>query len=228
MSGWTGSAVAEPRLTVFAAASLKTALDEVVQRWDGEVALSYGGSGTIADLVILANPDWMSWLEDQGALSAAPVPLLGNRLVVIGSAGALPLDPAQLGAQLGEKERLAIGQTQSVPAGIYGRQWLQSVGLWDELSLRLAETENVRAALALVARGETPFGIVYASDAVAEPKVEVVYDVPDHMHTAISYPVAVVAAGQAEAAATFLAFVMQPDTMLVFLRNGFRPPPEAN
>lgn len=230
---WAGAAQAAQPLTVFAAASLKTALDEVAAGWDGPVVVSYGGSGTIArqvvqgapaDLVVLANTVWMDWLAGQGGLTGAVVPLLGNRLVVIGAAGEPLLEPQDLSDRLGD-ERLAVGQTLSVPAGIYAKVWLQGVGLWSELAPRLAETENVRAALALVARGETPLGIVYASDAVADPRVRVVYEVPADSHPPIAYPAAVTAYGHQDRAAEFLAYLASDQAMQVFLRNGFLPAP---
>ncbi|APX13814.1 molybdate ABC transporter substrate-binding protein [Tateyamaria omphalii] len=191
-------AQAEP-LRVFAAASLQGPLDAVAATWDGPVVISYGGSGAMArqisqgapaDAVILANADWSDWLLDRGIGTAPPRPLLSNGLVVVGPAGALPLPDVSADALLARLDggRLAMGQHMSVPAGIYARAWLGEIGAWDTLQPHLAETENVRAALALVARGEVPLGIVYASDAVASSEVTVLFDVPTDAHPAILYP----------------------------------------
>lgn len=231
---WAAPVTAQP-VTVFAAASLKTALDEVVAGWDGSAVVSYGGSGTIArqvsmggpaDLVILANEAWMAWLEEQGGLAGPAEPLLGNALVVIGASGAEILEPVDLPARLGDG-RLAIGHTMSVPAGIYGKAWLESEGIWGDLASRLAETENVRAALALVARQEAPLGVVYASDAVAEPRVSVVFQIPQSGHPPISYPVAITVSGQQDEAARLLTYLKSEDVSAAFLRHGFLPPPEG-
>lgn len=216
-------------MTVFAAASLKTALDEISQDWPAPVTISYAGSGIVArqvaqsapaDVVILANTRWMEWLHSSGAVDpAATRTLLGNSLVVIGPSEQQPLTidgPDVLMDALGDG-RLAIGQTETVPAGIYGRAWLENIGAWADLAPRLAETENVRAALAFVARGETPLGLVYASDAMAEPKVKTLYQVPSDLHPDIIYP----AAYQNAKGADFLAFLSTPAAMRIFTKNGF-------
>ena len=182
--------------------------------------------GAPADLVILANEAWMTWLDDQAALATAPEPLLGNSLVVIGEAGATALVPADLPARLGDG-RLAIGHTLSVPAGIYGKAWLESAGLWGEVAAKLAETENVRAALALVAWQETSLGVVYASDAVAESRVSVVYEIPPESHPPVRYPAAITASGQQNEAARLLDYLKSDEARAAFERHGFLPPPEG-
>ncbi|MEM8654798.1 MAG: molybdate ABC transporter substrate-binding protein [Pseudomonadota bacterium] len=191
-------ALAEP-VRVFAAASLQGPLDAVADVWSDDVVISYGGSGAMArqvsqgapaDVVILANTTWSDWLVARGHVTSEPRTLLSNRLVVIGPAGASPLPdtaPDTLRARL-QGGRLAMGQHMSVPAGIYAQQWLDRVGAWDALRPYLAETENVRAALAFVARGEAPLGIVYASDAVASADVTVLWSVPATAHDPIIYP----------------------------------------
>lgn len=214
---------------VFAAASLQGPLDAVSAAWAGEVVISYGGSGTIArqvsqgapaDVVILANSAWSDWLVTGGHVHAKPRALLSNRLVVIGPTGAAPLPdatPQTLLAQL-DGGRLAMGQHMSVPAGIYAHAWLTRIDAWDDVSPQLAETENVRAALALVARGEVPLGIVYASDAAASDRVSVLWDVPPDSHPPIVYPgLALTPEG-----AVFLDHLAtQTD---VFVAAGFSPP----
>lgn len=221
---------AEPTV-VFAAASLRDAMEDIAALYPGEVAVSPAGSGLLArqigagapaDVAILANTAWMDWLEREGAVDPARrVALLGNRLVLIGPAGAPDLDtvdPAALLARL-DGGRIAIGQTEGVPAGIYGRAWLEAAGLWDALRPHLAQTDNVRAALALVARGEAPLGVVYATDATAEPGVRVLYEVPEGLHDPITYP----AAALTEAGAPFMAFLQSEKARAVFAAQGFVP-----
>ena len=224
-------AQADPPVTVFAAASLKTALDEIAADWQGDVTLSYAGSGAIArqvaqsapaDLVVLANPQWMVWLQDQGVVDPDNTRMiLGNTLVVIAPAGHGPVAADQSGVLLQALDggRLATGQTTSVPAGIYARAWLETAGLWADLSPHLAEAENVRAALAYVARGEAPLGVVYASDAIAEPAVSVVYTVPSDQHPQILYA----AAPLTPDGAAFLDFLTTAKARSVFAANGFVP-----
>jgi molybdate transport system substrate-binding protein len=187
-------------ITVFAAASLRGALDEIAALSDTPVTISYGGSGTIArqiaqgapaDVVILAHPRWMDWLESQNAILAnSRVNIAHNSLVVIGPAGARAItDAREIQTRL-EQGRLAIGQRDAVPAGIYTQEWLASIGQWDTLKSQLAEVENARFALALVARAEAPLGVVYRSDAQAEPKVDILYNIPPGAHEKITYPAA--------------------------------------
>jgi molybdate transport system substrate-binding protein len=220
---------------VFVAASLTQAIEEVAEAHmhahGGDIVVSAGGSGTVArqiaqgapaDAVMLANAEWMEWLVAQGLVAGEGVtPLLSNRLVLIASVDApdLPgLDAEALLARL-DGGRLAIGQTAGVPAGIYGRAWLEQSGLWGAVQPHLAETENVRAALALVARGEAPLGIVYATDAVAEPAVRVLYAVPEDAAWRITYPAAALTPkGQA-----FLDTLNGPEARAIFLRHGFLP-----
>lgn len=190
-------------ITIFAAASLQGPLDTVVDNWGGTARISYAGSGTLArqislgapaDVVMLASPDWMTWLQTGGHLSAPARDIISGRLVMIGPRDAPPLTAAtakSLSARLSGR-RLAMGQRVAVPAGVYAVQWLQAIDAWDALQPHLAETENVRAALTLVARGEAPLGIVYASDARAEPKVRILYEIPPEMYQTIRYPAAAV------------------------------------
>lgn len=219
----------QPSVTVFAAASLRGALDEVARGYDGDVALSFGGSGTMArqidagapaDVVLLAAPVWMTWLRDRGAIEAdAVVDLLGNSLVVIAPADSnIATDPADLAGALGDA-RLAMGQRDAVPAGIYAREWLEATGQWEAIAPHLAETDNVRSALALVARAETPLGVVYRTDALAEPQVRILYDIPQETHSPITYP----AAALTDSGAAFMAHLQSDDARAVFARHGFKP-----
>lgn len=220
---------AETPVTVFAAASLKTALDQIALEWPSKVTISFSGSGALArqvqqgapaDVVILANTQWMDWLQDQGVIDGDQRRnLVGNKLVLVAATGHSPIAADQPGAILKALNggRLAIGQTTGVPAGIYGRAWLQNIELWQEVAPHLAETENVRAALAFVTRREVPLGLVYASDASAEPRVGVVYEVPPNLHPKIIYP----AAALTSEGETFLNFLTQPDVLQLFEAYGF-------
>jgi len=231
-SALTPAVAAERPVTVFAAASLSGALDEIAVGYDGEVRLSFGGSGTMArqvaagapaDVVVLANTLWMDWLMQQGVLtSEQPVTVAQNTLVLVGPADAKPMAAiADLPDRLGA-DRLAMGQRDAVPAGNYARHWLESQGLWERLHPRLAETDNVRAALALVARGEVPMGIVYASDAVAEPRVKVLWSVEPKQTDPILYPAAAVT----KEGAAFLAFLTTSQAQAILLKRGFRAGPD--
>lgn len=222
---WAGQSV-----TIFAAASLKDALDEIAMAYPGEVIISYGGSGLLArqvaqgapvDVVFLANDAWMDWLEEQGAIvPQSRVDLLGNSLVVVAPRGAVEFTPKSADDLLKRLAggRLAVGQTQGVPAGIYARQWLENIGFWEKVQPYLAETENVRTALALVSRHEAPMGVVYGSDALADPGVTIIYQIPPELHDDITYPMAAVKGGNA---ADFLDFMQSNQTFEIFTKHGF-------
>ncbi len=200
---------AKPDLTVFAAASLAEALEAALSDWPGEVRLSLGGSGAMArqvdqgapaDVVMLANPDWMDWLEARGRLipDSRRSPF-ANTLVLVGPPGAPPLSSLaaeEVIARLGPDGRIAIGEHRSVPAGQYAQAWLEAKGLWEPLLPRLAEVENVRAALALVSRAEVALAIVYASDLVAAPgSASAVWMIPKEEQPDIRYSLAAVTPG---------------------------------
>ncbi|PWJ19241.1 molybdate ABC transporter substrate-binding protein [Jannaschia seohaensis] len=228
----TPLAAQEP-LVVLAAASLKPALDEVAESFPQSVALSYGGSGTIArqaargapaDAVLLAATDWMDWLAGQGVLDGDPIPLAGNRLILAAPPGAapLPLTAEAIDARL-EGGRFAMGDPLSVPAGRYGQQALETLGLWAHLRGRAILAENVRAALAYVARGDVALGLVYGSDAVGTGVVDVAQFPPD-THSPIVYPGALLR-GARPGARGFLEAVAGSGP--VFARHGFAPRPAA-
>lgn len=194
-------------ILVFAAASLAGPLDTVVAEYARDtghsVSVAYGGSSAIArqieagapaDVVILANAAWMDHLEAGGHLMAGTRHgLLSNRLVLIGHAGALaPGDLLDLPDIIG-RDRLALALTEAVPAGIYARAALDTLNLWDQLSPNVVESDNVRTALQLVALGAARYGIVYATDAVSEPRVTVLAEIPQTAHPQIIYPMAVIA-----------------------------------
>jgi molybdate transport system substrate-binding protein len=219
-------------VTVFAAASLKTALDQIAEVYEGELVLSYAGSsalarqvqqGAPADVVFLASVDWMDVLEQDGMIAPGTrVPLLGNRLVLAGPAGAPGVEitaDLDLPALLGEG-KLAMALVEAVPAGIYGKAALTSLGLWDSVAPSVAQADNVRAALALVSLGQVPLGVVYATDALADPRVDALGVFPEDSHPPIRYPVAAVN-GREAAAADFLTYLQTPEAALIFTANGF-------
>jgi molybdate transport system substrate-binding protein len=226
----TLAGAAQAQTTVFAAASLRGVLDEIATLSRDPVVLSYAGSGTIArqvaqgapaDVVVLAHSVWMDWLEQRGAVDAGKTVIIaGNTLVVIGAPDHPPLTtPKDLPHTLGDGH-LAIGQRDSVPAGIFAKEWLENIGIFQEVHEKLAETDNVRAALALVARQETPLGITYATDALAEPRVRVLYAIPETQHSAITYPATSLSL-QGDA---FVTLLQSDAAQAVFAAHGFRAP----
>lgn len=226
------------RLTVFAAASLKTVLDAATADFaadgGGAVVASYAASpalakqieqGAPADLFISADLDWMDHLEGKSLIRRDTRAIVArNELVLIAAAARktdLRLDGGlDLGSALGGG-RLAVADVRAVPAGKYAKAALEHLGAWDAVKDRLAPAENVRAALALVALGEAPLGIVYRSDAWAESRVQVVATFPAASHPPIVYPAAVLAsASNPEAAAAFLAFLRSAKGQDLIARHG--------
>jgi molybdate transport system substrate-binding protein len=225
-------------LTVFAAASLKNALDEVNGLWakTGKPAarLSYAASsalarqieaGAPADLFISADLDWMGYLDRKGLVRAGTrKDLLGNAIVLIAprdSAASLAIGPGMsLTSALGDG-RLAMANVDSVPAGKYGKAALEKLGAWEGVKNRVAQAENVRAALLLVSRGEAPLGLVYATDAAADPGVKIVGKLPADSHPPIVYPAAIVASSKSPEAAAYLAFLRSSAAIAAFERQGF-------
>ncbi len=230
-------------LTVFAAASLKESMDEAAaayRRASGvPVRVSYAASsalarqvdqGAPADVFVSADLDWMDWLQQRGLVDTATRhDLLGNTLVLV-APRASPAKPLRLrpGTDLrpllGDEGRIALALTGSVPAGKYAKAAFESLGMWRALQSRTAEAENVRAALVLVARGETPLGVVYGSDARAEPRVKVLAVFPQGTHPPIVYPVARVRTGTHAQAAAFVRWLQTGDAKAIFRRHGFVVP----
>lgn len=229
-------------LTVFAAASLQEGLDELAAGWNvrsgQRVVVSYGGSATLArqigqgapaDVFVSADQAWMDDLEERGLVAAGSrFDLAGNALVLVApAADAAPVDlavPGALAARLGEQGPLAVAEVDTVPAGRYARQALLATGHWDEVAGRLSQSDNVRAALNFVARGEAPLGIVYATDAMAEPRVVVVARFDPGGHAPIVYPVARLASAPAARADGFLAWLRGPEARAILQRHGFGEP----
>jgi molybdate transport system substrate-binding protein len=231
------AAAAGQDLLVFAAASLKNALDDVNAQYQadtGKTAVaSYAGSSALAkqieqaapaDVFISADLDWMDYLAGKNLIQAdTRADLLGNSIVLIGEKGAKPIAIAKgfpLAATLGDG-RLAMADPSAVPAGKYGKAALQSLGVWDAVESKVAAAENVRAALALVARGEAPLGIVYRTDAAVEPGVAILGTFPADSHPPIVYPVGVTAGSTNRDAVGYVAYLGSPPAAAIFEKFGF-------
>ncbi len=232
---------------VFAAASLKPALDSIAASPAGQalgpVRLSYAASsqlarqidhGAPADLFISADQAWMDWLQERGRIDdASRFDLLGNALVLVAPAGRFQapvvLAPGvDLLVRLGEDSRIALAETGSVPAGRYARAALERLGVWQALAPRVVAADNVRAALNFAVRGEVPLAVVYRSDARSNAAVDVVATFPAGSHDAIVYPVARLRDGPAAtAAARWLALLCSNDSRVIFVAHGFDVLPDC-
>ncbi|MBX6322029.1 MAG: molybdate ABC transporter substrate-binding protein [Rhodospirillaceae bacterium] len=224
---------------VFAAASLKNALDAAAAQYAKDsgktIKASYAASpalakqienGAPADIFISADEDWMDYLAGTGLVEPdSRFDLLGNHLVLVAardSAATATIAPDfPLADLLGNDGRLAMADPSSVPAGKYGRAALETLGVWSSVEGRLATAENVRAALALVSKGEAPIGIVYQTDAAADPGVKVIGVFPDDSHPPIRYPVALIKASTNPDAAAVLDYLKSPTAQAIFTRHGF-------
>jgi molybdate transport system substrate-binding protein len=240
IAGFCGSVRAQEQkpVLVFAAASLQTALNAIAADWEKQtgkkVTFSYGASpalarqlehGAPADLFASADLDWMDWAEQRKLIkSDTRKSLLGNTLVLVtqkDTAVDLKIGPGfSLATAVGDS-RIVTADPQSAPVGKYARASLTALQVWDQVASRIAGTENVRLALALVARGEAKFGIVYRTDANAEPRVRVVDSFPANTHPPIVYPFAVTASSANLDAAKFLAHLSSPAAIRVFEAEGF-------
>ncbi|MCR8722861.1 molybdate ABC transporter substrate-binding protein [Frigidibacter sp. ROC022] len=240
------AAGAADQITVFAAASLKNALDAIAGDWQAQggagLRLTYAGSsqlakqieaGAPADMFLSASIDWMDYLDEAGLIDrASRHDLAGNALVLIVPAQAPAPEagrpPPEVGpgydlaGRLGDG-KLAMALVDAVPAGVYGKQALSSLGLWEIAAPHVAQADNVRAALALVASGEAAMGVVYATDAAAEPRVRVLATFPESSHDPIRYPVALVDGGD-PAAADFLDYLLSGPAREELRAQGFAVP----
>jgi molybdate transport system substrate-binding protein len=238
-SAWSIAALAQAeRLVVFAATSLKDALDEVneaFRREKGtESSTSFAASSTLAkhieaaapaDVFISADLDWMDYLAEKKLIKPETrANLLGNRLVLIAPADStakFAIGPNFPLAQALGNGRLAIADPEAVPAGKYGKAALEALGAWSAVADRLAPAANVRSALALVARGEAPLGIVYQTDAASSKSVKIVGTFPEDSHPPIIYPMAVMASSTNPAAVDYLAYLKSPAARAIFEKYGF-------
>ena len=224
-------------LNIYAAASMKDALDEIVATYKTQnkldVVAVYGASGTLAkqieagapaDIFISADEEWMDYLAGKNLIKTETrSDIIGNTLVLVEAKGAkIDVKLADLPASLGQ-DKLALGEVKSVPAGKYAKAALEKLGQWQSVEKNVVGQENVRSALALVARGEAKLGIVYGSDAVAEAKVEVAAVFPEDSHAPIRYPAAVTENSTSAAATGLLAFFKGPEAQAIFKKDGFAP-----
>lgn len=229
-------------LHVSAAASLTDAMDEAIKAYtarhpDTTIVPIYASSSTLArqivngapsDLFISANLAWMDWLEEQEVSLQQRGVLLQNRLALIApvdsEVGAFsPGEEAAVISLLAAGERLSVGDPDHVPAGNYARQALEALGEWQELEPRLAPSHDVRGALALVERGETPAGIVYQTDAEASVRVRTLGLFPLDTHEPIVYPAALIGDENNSAATAFLAWLEGDEAVAIFAEHGFSP-----
>jgi molybdate transport system substrate-binding protein len=227
-------------LTVFAAASLTDAMKDVSAQWakggHQPLRMSFGASSTLARQIeqgapanVFASADekWMNYLADKKLIVAdTRKDLLGNDLVLV-----VPADKPQhvtigpnfnLVGLLGPNGRVATGDPAHVPVGIYAEQALKKLGIWDAVSPRLARTDDVRAALLLVERGEAPAGIVYATDAAVSTGVMIAGVFPANSHDPVSYPFAVVKSGDTPEARALMTFLAGPEARAIFDKRGFK------
>ena len=229
------------KVNVFAAASLKNALDEVSAAWKAETgketANSFAASpalarqieaGAPADIFISADLDWMTYLADRKLIAAgSEVKLLGNTLVLVvpaASTASAVIAPGFGLAGILSGGRLAVGDVKAVPAGKYAKAALEKLGVWASVENSLAQAENVRAALKLVSTGEAPAGIVYGSDAKEDTSVRVLGVFPPDSHPPIIYPAAITAGSKNAEAGAFLQFLQSPAAKGIFTAHGFTVP----
>jgi len=234
---FAGSAAIAETVTVLAAASLTDALSEIGKAYQAKTgtlpSLSFAASSTLArqieasggaDIFVSADSDWMDYLDNRGLIAhETRKNLLGNRLVLIAPAEThvtLAVAPHfdLVGALHGG--RLAIADPDSVPAGKYAKTALTTLGVWNSVVDLTVNAENVRVALAYVARGEAPLGIVYATDALGEKRVHIVGTFPESSHVPIVYPIALTRDAK-PGAKGFLDFLSGPEARAIFEKDGF-------
>lgn len=227
-------------VVVFAAASLKNAFDEAAKTWTAqsktEVKTSYAASsalarqieaGAPADIFISADLDWMNYIEKKNLVKAnTRSNLLGNSIVLVANKKEWTKGDVKIAAkfplaELLGNDRLAMADVKTVPAGKYGKAALESLGVWDSVSGKLAQAENVRAALALVGRGEAPLGIVYKTDAAADANVTIIGTFPEGSHKPIIYPIAQLSESKNAKTADLLKFLTTSEAKAIFEKHGF-------
>ncbi|QOL13930.1 molybdate ABC transporter substrate-binding protein [Dickeya dianthicola] len=235
------TALAQDKVTVFAAASLTNALQDIAAQYQKEnqvsIVASYASSSTLArqieqgapaDLFISADQQWMDYAQGkQLTENDTRYTLLGNQLVVIAPKSAdtkgFKIDDKTDWKALLKGGRLSVGDPDHVPAGIYAKEALQKLSAWDTLSPLMARANDVRAAMILVEREEAPLGIVYGSDAVASTKVKVVGIFPENTHKPVEYPMAIVKGHNTPAVKSFFDYLKTPQAAVVFKQYGFTP-----
>ncbi|TQI79533.1 molybdate transport system substrate-binding protein [Serratia fonticola] len=240
-SGLVVQASAADKVTVFAAASLTNALQDIATEYqkgkEVQIVSSFASSSTLArqieqgapaDMFISADQQWMDYaIDKQQIVKDTRYTLLGNELVLI-AAKASEQDKIKINkqtdwAKLLNGGRLSVGDPDHVPAGIYAKEALQNLGAWTTLEPQLARANNVRSAMAMVEREEAPLGIVYGSDAVASDKVKVISTFPEDSHKPVEYPMAIVKGHQTPAVTAFYEYLKTPQAAAIFERYGFTP-----
>ncbi len=227
-------------VVVFAAASLKNALDAIGTEWKKETGktatMSYAASsalakqieaGAPAQIVISADLDWMHYLDERKLIKPDTWSnLLGNQIVLIAPAAEaqeIRIEPGFPLAQALRGGKLAMGNVQSVPAGKYGKAALEKLGVWGSVEADIVQAENVRVALSLVSRGEAALGIVYRTDALADKGVKVIGTFPEDSHPPIIYPIAELASSSDPDARALLAYLKSARARALFEAQGFVP-----
>ncbi|PIJ48733.1 molybdate ABC transporter substrate-binding protein [Erwinia sp. OLTSP20] len=236
-----GQAAAADNITVFAAASLTNALQEIAGQYQQgkpvRIVSSFASSSTLArqieqgapaDLFISADQQWMDYAAEKNTIeNNSRYTLLGNDLVLVAAKAekkpAVTITKQTDWKSLLKGQRLAVGDPQHVPAGLYAKEALQNLGAWDTVSPMLAPGNSVRAALALVERNEAPYGIVYGSDAVASDKVTVVGHFPESSHKPVEYPMAIVKDHDNTSVQAFYRYLKGPQAAAIFKKYGFTP-----
>jgi len=231
--------VAQEQITVFAAASLKNALDDAnaafTKATGVKTATSYAASSALAkqieqsapaDVFISADLQWMDYVGDRKLINSdTRFNLLGNKLVLIA-----PVESKIANVTVGQgfdiaklvgSGRIAVADVNAVPAGRYAKAALEKLGSWAAAEPKLAQAENVRAALAFVARDETPLGIVYETDAKVEPKIKIIGVFPDASYPPVTYPVAAIATTTKQSVPQYLNFLRSPAAKAIFEKYGF-------
>ncbi|WP_118985380.1 molybdate ABC transporter substrate-binding protein [Photorhabdus sp. CRCIA-P01] len=232
---------ATEKVTLFAAASLTNALDDIAALYKreqkGEVVASYASSSTLArqieqgapaDIFISADQQWMDYVaEKKLIIDETRLTMLGNQLVLIAPKASrlnkVDINKETKWESLLEGGRFAVGDPDHVPVGIYAKESLQYLGAWETVNPLLARTSNVRSGLALVERAEVPLGIVYGSDVVASDKVKVVGIFPAESHKPIEYPMAIIKDHSNPTVLDFYGYLKTPEAVAIFKRYGFHP-----
>ncbi|WP_340616716.1 molybdate ABC transporter substrate-binding protein [Xenorhabdus entomophaga] len=236
-----GNVWATDKVTVFAAASLTNALDDIAAQYkkekQGDIVASYASSSTLArqieqgapaDIFISADQQWMNYVSDKQLIAEnTRHTLLGNQLVLIAPKES-KLEKIDINKETKWKSlladgRLAVGDPDHVPVGIYAKESLQYLKAWDMVNPLMARTNNVRSGMALVERAEVPLGIVYGSDAVASKKVKVVGVFPPESHKPVEYPIVIIKGHEKQAVRDFYDYLKTPEAAEIFKRYGFSP-----
>ncbi|MES4612036.1 MAG: molybdate ABC transporter substrate-binding protein [Ewingella sp.] len=241
VAGLAAQAQAADKITVFAAASLTNAMQDIAAQYQKEkgvqVVSSFASSSTLArqieqgapaDLFISADQQWMDYsISKQQIVENTRYTLLGNELVLVAAKISkidnVEIDDKTQWTKLLGDSRLAVGDPDHVPAGIYAKEALQKLGAWSTLEPKLARASDVRGALALVEREEAPLGIVYGSDAIASKKVKVVGTFPASSHKPVEYPMAIVKDHEKPEVRAFYDYLKTPAASAIFKQYGFAP-----